>query len=242
MKPIIGVTQTITNDERYYQVSKNNLVAIERAGGIPVVLSYLGNRQMIRQIADMIDGLYLTGGDDIDPVHFNEEPHPRLGSYFPQRDAFEMELTKVMLGKNKPILGVCKGAQILNLAAGGDMYQDIYAQIDQSLLQHSQHSPNYTASHEVNVKKESLLYRIIGNEKIRVNSFHHQANRKVGKGFIVSGKSSDGVIEAVESVLHRFALGVQWHPEMLAVAGDDALSWKIYESFIEASQKKRIRH
>lgn len=241
-KPIIGVTQSVTTDERFYQVSRNNLHAIERAGGIPIVLSYLTDSRMLRKVADLIDGLYLTGGDDIDPIHFGEEPHPRLGSYFPERDVFELELTKVMLGKNKPILGVCKGAQILNIAAGGDMYQDIYSQIEEALIQHSQLSPNYVGSHEVSVKLDSLMYRIVEMDEIRVNSFHHQANRKVGKGFIVSGKSSDGVIEVIESVLHRFALGVQWHPEMLAVGGADEVSRKVFAAFIEACEKKRIRH
>lgn len=241
-KPIIGVTQSVTSDERFYQVSRNNLLAIEQAGGIPLALSYLTDSRMLRQVADFIDGLYLTGGDDIDPIHFEEEPHPKLGSYFPERDLFELELTKVMLGKNKPILGVCKGAQILNIAAGGDMYQDIFSQIEEPLIQHSQLSPNYIGSHGVSVKRDSLLYRVVESEKIRVNSFHHQANRRVGKGFIVSGRSGDGVIEVIESVLHRFALGVQWHPEMLAVGGGDEASRKVFAAFIEACEKKRIRH
>src|SRR5699024_9965205 len=181
-------------------------------------------------------------GDDINPAHFGEEPHPGLGSYFPERDVFELTITKMMLSKNKPILGVCKGAQILNLAAGGDMYQDIYAQIDIPLIQHSQKSPNHTPSHEVNLKQDSLLFQVVNLEKIRANSFHHQANRKVGEGFAISGKSSDGVIEVIESVIHRFALGIQWHPEMLAVGGNDKASKKIYKAFIGACGKKRIRH
>jgi putative glutamine amidotransferase len=189
-----------------------------------------------------LDGLYLTGGDDIHPVHFGEEPHPGLGSYFPERDASEIALTKIMLAKNKPILGVCKGAQILNLAVGGNMYQDIYAQIDTPLIQHTQKSPNYTPSHEVELKQDSLISQVVNREKLRVNSFHHQANRKVGKGFVISGKSSDGVIEVIESVTHRFALGVQWHPEMLAVVGNDEASREIYEAFIGACGQKRIRH
>ncbi|WP_405099551.1 gamma-glutamyl-gamma-aminobutyrate hydrolase family protein [Oceanobacillus sp. FSL H7-0719] len=235
MKPIIGVIPTIELDERFYRVSRNNLAAIEQAGGIPIVLSYLSHSNDMEQIAVKLDGLYLTGGDDIDPLYFNEEPHPKLGAFNPKRDAFEMAMTKNMLEKNKPVLGVCKGAQILNLAASGDMYQDIYAQINEPLLQHSQKAPSYAAVHQVELTEGSLIHQLAGQQNIRVNSFHHQANRKPGKGFIVSGKSSDGVVEAIESKEHRFALGVQWHPEMLGTAGD-VPSKNIYRGFITACE------
>lgn len=242
LKPIIGVTPGISEDEKFYKVSTDNLAAIEKAGGIPLVLSYLSKAQDIKQIVEKIDGLYLTGGDDIDPKYFNEDPHPNIGAFNPKRDALEMKITKLMLTKNKPILGVCKGTQMLNLAAGGDMYQDIYAQIDTDLIQHRQKAPRYVATHDVKLIKDSLIYQILGKENIRVNSLHHQANRQVGKGFIVSGKAADGVIEAIESLKHRFVLGLQWHPEMLAIGGNDAFSLKIYEAFIVACQNKRIRH
>lgn len=233
MKPLIGVIPAMESDEKFYKVSKNNLVALEEAGGIPVVLSYLSNANDIDQIIEQLDGLYLTGGDDIDPIHFNEEPHPNLGAFNPKRDAFEIEVTKKMLVKDKPVLGVCKGAQIINLASGGDMYQDIHAQIDDSLLQHNQKAPNYVALHEVELMKGSLIYQVVGRGKIRVNSFHHQANRQVDDAFVISGRAKDGVVEVVESKVHRFVLGVQWHPEMMAAVGDD-FSNKIFEGFISA--------
>ncbi|MBN6206435.1 gamma-glutamyl-gamma-aminobutyrate hydrolase family protein [Ralstonia pickettii] len=233
MKPIIGVTPTIEMNEKFYKVSKNNLLAIEKAGGIPAVLSFLSQSDDIDQVTEQLDGLYLTGGDDIDPIYFNEEPHRKLGAFHPGRDAFEIAITQKMLEKNKPVLGVCKGAQMLNIAAGGDMYQDIYSQINEPLLQHFQQAPNYTATHHVEFSEGSLIHQLIGKRKIRVNSFHHQANRRAGKGFIVSGKTSDGIVEVIESKNYRFALGVQWHPEMLAAA-DDLPSKKIYDGFILA--------
>lgn len=233
MKPLIGVTPAMESDESFYKVSKNNLLALEDAGGIPIVLSYLSSSSDIDQIIEQLDGLYLTGGDDIDPIHFNEEPHQKLGAFNPKRDVFEIEITKKMLSKDKPVLGVCKGAQIINLAVGGDMYQDIYAQIDDGLLQHKQKTSNYVAIHEIELLKGSLIHRLVGQENIRVNSFHHQANRRVGEGFVISGIAKDGVVEVVESMKHRFALGVQWHPEMMAVVGDDS-SKKIFQGFISA--------
>lgn len=233
MRPIIGITPYMEKDQSRYMVTNANIKAIYEAGGIPVILPYLSENPELEQIADQIDGLYATGGDDIDPTLFGEEPHPNLGTIIPKRDQFEIALVEKMLEKSKPILGVCRGSQILNIAAGGDMYQDIYAQIDKDLLQHSQNAPREHGSHFVHVLKGSLLHQITGIEKFRVNSIHHQANRNVPASFQISGKASDDVIEAIESKGHPFVLGVQWHPEAMAEAGDQT-SLKIYQHFVEA--------
>src|SRR5690625_2443131 len=127
-------------------------------------------------------------------------------------------------------------AQILNIAAGGDMYQDMYDQIDRQLLQHSQKASRTHSTHYVDVVHDTLLHEITQQDVIRVNSDHHQANRKIANGFLVCGKASDGIIEAIESKQHRFVLGVQWHPENMAVVEDD-MSLKIYEAFINACQQ-----
>lgn len=235
MKPIIGITSSMETDESYYMVDNNNIKAIAQAGGLPVILPYLPVETDIEQIANMIDGLYATGGYDIDPTLFREEPHPNLGTIIPARDAFEITLMKRLLAMGKPILGVCRGCQILNIAVGGDMYQDIYAQIDRTLLQHSQKAPKDHASHFIDVLKGSLLHRLTDAEKLKVNSRHHQANRNVSDPFQVSGKASDGIIEAIESKAHAFALGLQWHPENLAVSGDDH-SLRVFQGFIKSCQ------
>lgn len=235
VRPLIGVTPYMEIDQSRYMVSNANIKAIYEAGGMPVILPYLLNDEDLNQIVNQIDGLYLTGGDDIDPTLFGEEPHPKLGSIIPHRDRAEIALTKKMLGKNKPVLGVCRGSQILNIAAGGDMYQDMYAQIERPLLQHSQKAPREHGSHFVDVTKGSLLHHVTGTETLRVNSVHHQANRRVPLPFQISGKASDGIIEAIESKEHRFVLGVQWHPESMAVFGDEA-SKNIYQQFVETCQ------
>jgi len=237
MKPVIGVTASMEIDQSVYKVNNRNIKAIMRAGGLPVILPYFLGDEDIQQIAGQIDGLYATGGYDIDPTLFGEEPHPGLGTIIPARDQSEIKLMKKMMEWKKPILGVCRGSQTLNIAAGGDMYQDIYAQTAQALLQHTQKAPMEHMSHYVFVEKDSLLFRITGEEKFKINSYHHQANRNVSSDFRISGKASDGVVEAVESKELPFVLGLQWHPEA-TVAVNDRPSQKIYEAFIIACKQK----
>ncbi|WP_067725178.1 gamma-glutamyl-gamma-aminobutyrate hydrolase family protein [Oceanobacillus damuensis] len=236
MKPIIGVTASMETDRAYYAVANRNMKAIMTTGGIPMILPYFRDEADADHIVDRIDGLYATGGYDIDPILFDEEPHPKLGTIIPERDQTELILMKKMLEKNKPILGVCRGSQVLNIAAGGDMYQDIYSQINADLLQHSQKAPFDYCSHFVEVQEGSLLHRLTERDKFRINSFHHQANRSVPEDFQISGKASDGIIEAIESKSHSFVLGLQWHPEALIHDESDP-SLKIYQGFIEACRK-----
>ena len=222
-----------------YAVEAADNEAILRAGGLPIMLPHLREESDIDQIADRIAGLFSAGGYDIDPTLFGEEPHPNLGVIIPARDEFELALVRKMLELGKPILAICRGAQILNIAAGGDMYQDITTQIDGQLLQHQQKAPRSHGSHFVHVQPDSLLHRLTGVEQLKVNSRHHQANRLVPEPLLVSGTASDGVIESIESKEHRFVLGLQWHPENMAAAGD-APSLRIFEGFVEACLIKEL--
>ncbi|WP_188454311.1 gamma-glutamyl-gamma-aminobutyrate hydrolase family protein [Virgibacillus oceani] len=235
MKPLIGITSSMELDETNYMINKDNINAIAGAGGMPVMLPYLLADEDVGQLASTIDGLYLTGGYDIDPTYFTEEPHPNLGTIIPSRDAFEIPLIQKMFELGKPVLAVCRGCQILNIAAGGDMYQDIYAQIHHELLQHNQNAPSTHGSHLVNVCKGSLLHHLIGKETLKVNSRHHQANRAVADSFQISGKANDGIIEAIESIDLPFVLGLQWHPESMI---DDKDSQKIFQGFITSCKQK----
>ena len=230
MKPIIGVSSNLK--EHILSVSTDNIEAITRFGGIPIVLPNM-EKGITDSIANLIDGLLLTGGGDIDPTLFGEEPHQALGSIVPERDEFEVDLIKKMLAQNKPILGICRGAQILSIALGGDMYQDIYTQSEGKLIQHDQKAPRTHASHFVQVHKGSVLRNVVGEERFKVNSFHHQAVRNIPDGFRVSGLASDGIIEAFESEFHPFVMGIQWHPESLLLK-DDSPSISIFKGFIEA--------
>ncbi len=220
-----------------YLVSIDNAHAVLQAGGIPVMLPYIEDDKDIEELAESIDGLYLTGGDDIDPTLFGEEPLPNLGIIIPSRDAFELKLIRKFLSLDKPILAVCRGCQILNIAVGGDMYQDINSQFKEDILQHQQRAPKPHGSHYIDVPEGTLLHRLSGSKRFKVNSRHHQANRNVPAPFKVSGVASDGVIEAIESNVHSFVLGVQWHPENMVFGGDET-SLKIYVKFVEACKKK----
>ncbi|WP_223639609.1 gamma-glutamyl-gamma-aminobutyrate hydrolase family protein [Planococcus sp. 4-30] len=237
MKPIIGVTASLELGRDEYGIELADTEAIVSAGGLPIMLPHLMEEADIEEIAEHIDGLFLAGGYDIDPTLFDEEPHPNLGVIIPSRDAFELELAKKVLALKKPILGVCRGAQILNIAVGGDMYQDITTQVKADLLQHQQKAPRFHGSHFIDVTEGSLLHRLTGVQRMKVNSRHHQANRHVPKPFIISGISSDGIVEAIESTQHHFALGVQWHPENMARAKDSA-SLGIFAGFIEACREE----
>ncbi|MDN7241970.1 gamma-glutamyl-gamma-aminobutyrate hydrolase family protein [Planococcus sp. N028] len=237
MKPIIGITSSVELGRDEYAVEIADTEAVLRAGGLPLILPHLTKEADIDQLVGKLDGLFAAGGYDIDPTLFGEEPHPNLGVIIPSRDHFELLLIRKMLEAGKPILAICRGAQILNIAAGGDMYQDLPAQFKGTLLQHQQKAPKFHGSHFVQVEKDSLLYRLTGEEQLKVNSRHHQANRLVPSPFVISGTANDGVVEAIESTVHRFVLGLQWHPENMARA-EDAPSLRIFEGFIAACQDK----
>ncbi|MFT4412272.1 gamma-glutamyl-gamma-aminobutyrate hydrolase family protein [Fredinandcohnia humi] len=230
-KPIIGVTSHVELDHKH-SLANDYLQAIIQAGGIPVILP-IGIDEDISQIVDIIDGLVVTGGGDIDPTLFGEEPHPKLGTISPGRDSLEIAIINKMLMENKPILAICRGIQILNIAVGGDMYQDIYSQTENELLQHSQKATRYHLAHFVKAKENSLLANIAGEAQFKVNTYHHQAVRHIPLPLTVSGVASDGIIEAIESTEHTFVLGVQWHPEALAVNGND-VAIRIFTRFIES--------
>ena len=236
MKPVIGITADMES-ERTYKLNNNYVTAVIRAGGLPLILPN-GIEQDLKQTAEMLDGLLLTGGGDIDPTLFNEEPHALLGEVTPTRDTLEIELAKEIIQVNKPILGICRGLQILNVALGGAVFQDIHSQNTNPILQHSQKAPRSYQSHFVQVEKDTILESITETPKIKVNSFHHQAVKNVPEPLIISGTASDGIIEAVESTAHHFVLGVQWHPEALA-ENEDAVSLRLFNKFIEKCKESR---
>ncbi len=233
LKPLIGISTSEDNKES--MLSHQYVKAVTNAGGIPVVLPNIVEHNSLESLVELLDGLLLSGGGDIDPTLFGEEPHPKLGLIRPNRDKFEMHMIKEFLIRDKPILAICRGCQILNIAVGGDMFQDIYSQINKDLLQHTQLAPMTHGSHYVHVKDGSLLHQITDMLKFKVNSYHHQANRKVAANFQLSATASDGIIEAIESKVHSFVLGLQWHPEGMLPNGDnDNYAHVIFESFLQA--------
>lgn len=234
---MIGITADF-EEEKNFILNESYVNAVIRAGGIPFILPCSHEVDYI-QFVKRLDGLLLTGGGDMNPMLFGEEPHQNLGYVNPVRDAFEYTLAQKMLKENKPILGICRGLQILNIVLKGNMYQDIYAQNHSKLLQHNQNAPRSHRSHVVQVKKETLLYEIAQVHEFKVNSYHHQAVKDVLKPLIISATAKDGIIEAIESTNHRFVLGVQWHPEVLAESGD-RVSLNLFAQFIKQSRMRRL--
>jgi putative glutamine amidotransferase len=215
-RPLIGITG------RHYQynaeiagvfVGDGYTKGVYEAGGLPVVLPYTEDEQQLQAWVEHLDGLILSGGEDIDPSYFKENPMIGLGEVSPERDRLESIIGLEMLSLGKPVLGICRGIQVMNVIAGGSLYQDLPRQIKG--MQHSQKAPRSHLAHEVEILRNSLLYRLFGTTSVKVNTFHHQAVKDVAPGFIVSAKAKDGVVEAIESTKHPFAVGVQWHPENL---------------------------
>ncbi|MDR6550077.1 gamma-glutamyl-gamma-aminobutyrate hydrolase family protein [Paenibacillus qinlingensis] len=233
MKPIIVVTSTFDNGHTFLHKDYSN--AIIEAGGIPFVMPYMASQDMLDQICEMADGLMLSGGEDIDPFLYGEEPAPGLGAITPERDVLESRLTERFLKSDKPILAICRGLQLLNAVAGGTLIQDI-ERAQAVCLQHRQQAPRAHLSHQIHIESGSLLERIIGSAHIRVNSFHHQAVKRTAPDFRVNATAADGIIEGLESMIHRFVLGVQWHPENLA--GTNEAANDIFRAFVHACISK----
>jgi putative glutamine amidotransferase len=214
MRPIIGITcGTSDLDSNDNTIPNSYIGAIEDAGGTPIILPLVKKESSFADFIDIMDGLLLSGGVDLDPSFFGEEPQPALGRIDADRDRTEMFLATKALEANIPILGICRGIQLLNVAAGGTLYQDIYSECS-NLLKHRQTAPGTHATHVIDIKKGSRLLDIMGQTRIKVNTFHHQAVKKVAPDFIVSAVASDGIVEGIESTKY-FAIGVQFHPERM---------------------------
>lgn len=229
--PVIGVTTFISSDG--LRLPENYSIAVAGEQGVPVILAKVEDEALIKKQIDNIDGLLLSGGDDIEPSFFGESPHQKMGDIEPGRDLYELKLIEYALEAGKPILGICRGAQILNVQQGGTLYQDIYSQHGDSTMKHSQGAAKDYLSHKVTVTEGTKLYEILGETEIRTNSFHHQANKHPAESLQISAKAEDGIIEAVESAEHDFVIGVQWHPEGTYLV--DESSKKIFRAFIKAA-------
>jgi putative glutamine amidotransferase len=204
------------------------LRAIERAGGIPVVLPPLAPEH-VPALVGQLAGICLSGGPDIAPAGYGAPPHPELGPTEPRLDAFEFEVTRHADVLGLPILGICRGAQSLNVARGGTLIQHLP---EVSALHHRQPDPGRVRTHAVRVEAGSRLARLLGEEATCVNSFHHQAVERVGRGLRPVAWAPDGVIEAIEGEGPRFVLGVQWHAEGLV---DDPEHLAIFQGLVAAS-------
>ena len=248
-KPIIAITGNFVDGEtriadRYYK-------SIVKAGGIPFIMPPLADKDVIINTLDRVDGLLLTGGGDVNPLWVGEEPSPSLRSINRERDEAELLTVSLAYNRNIPILGICRGIQVLASALGGTVDQDIAeafsashsvnnsGQTQHALIKHSQDADRNEPTHTVKISKDTTLYSIYNTEYLAVNSMHHQAVRSGGKRFNVSAISPDGVIEAIESNEFKPIMGVQWHPEWLEESGKNLFSWLV-KSASEFSDAKKL--
>lgn len=232
-RPIIGLTLDSEEPGGYsklpwYALRQNYCAAVVRAGGLPILLPH--EPEQADAYLDEIDGLLVTGGNfDVDPALFGDTSrHPTVKTK-DRRTAFEVNVTRGALARDKPVLGICGGQQLLNVVLGGTLIQHIPDEIDNALA-HEQPNPRTEAGHIVTVAPGTLLRKICGAEELAVNSAHHQAVKAVGPDVIVDALAEDGVIEGIEHPAYRYCIGVQWHPEYSISVGDD----KIFDAFIKA--------
>ncbi|MBC6444807.1 MAG: gamma-glutamyl-gamma-aminobutyrate hydrolase family protein [Alphaproteobacteria bacterium GM202ARS2] len=212
IKPLIGLTMTWDDTAGgTYALRQNYCACVTQAGGVPLLLPYgVGD---VAGYGACLDGLIVTGGDfDIDPSLFGAKARHERVKTQPNRTDFEMAMTKELLARDKPVLGICGGMQLVNVIHGGTLIQDI-ATTHEGALNHELPNPPEQVSHRVRIEGDTLLHRIVGKKEVRVNSSHHQAVDKVGEQLRISARADDGIIEAIESLRYRFCLGVQWHPE-----------------------------
>lgn len=226
MAPLIGLTldtapPTGLGKSPRYVIRQNYCDAVASAGAAPICLPH--QMDAIEAIADRLDGLVVTGGAfDVDPKLFGDNARHDSVVLKEDRTAFEWAVTEAMLKRDKPVLGICGGQQLLNVILGGTLIQHIEDEIQGNIL-HEQPNPRDEPGHLVKIVPGTLLHRLTGRSEIAVNSAHHQAVKKVGEGALSNALAPDGLIEGIESKTHRFCLGVQWHPEFILSEADRAL-------------------
>lgn len=237
-QPVIGLTGNFADGDA--RLCEQYYMSVVRAGGTPVIIPPVADKDVIINTLDKIDGLVLTGGGDINPLWAGEEPSPRLHGINHMRDKAELLTVRLAYNRQIPMLGICRGIQTLVTALDGEVDQDIAesfaaahgagraaAAAGHSLIKHSQDADRSEPTHTVRISRESVLYSLYKTETLAVNSIHHQAVRASGRRFSVSAKAPDGVIEAIESSEFKPFIGVQWHPEWLGESGQVLFRWLV---------------
>jgi putative glutamine amidotransferase len=243
MKPLIGITAGEIKNKLYpwgpivYGQCHTYVDAVIRAGGVPVILPITDDFSVLRALSDKLDALLLSGGNDINPTLYGEDPYETTIDMSDLRDRTEVFLLQESLKRNKPILGICRGMQLLNVVCGGSLYQDIKHDIPEASNHRSSlEAEDYKSlSHGIKFKPESKISKALDAEFIKANSLHHQTVKELGKDLIAVGWSEDGLIEAIEMTNEQFVIGIQAHPE--ALENDVEPEWqKLFTAFIAATE------
>jgi len=216
MRPLIATTTTSYEDPSYrtpqVMLGIPYLAAVERMGGTPILVTPAHDDESIARLVDLADGLVLTGGEDVDPSCYGQEPHPKLASVNRARDRMEMRALERAMERGMPVLAICRGLQLLNVALGGTLFQDLPSQRAEGLI-HEQDAPINERWHSARVAESSQLAQIFGATDLFINSFHHQGINQLAESLRPVAWAEDGLIEGVEGREHPWMIGVQWHPE-----------------------------
>lgn len=237
---VIGISGNIIFDKdsiypKAY-VSDGYITSVAKANGIPLMMPICEDKEIVKGMVSSVDGVIISGGVDIHPFKYGKEPSPNIGDISLERDELDFSIMEYALKMKKPILGICRGMQVINVFFGGTLVQDILSE-RKTDIKHSQSAPSYVPTHKVNVVKDSLIYKIFG-KSAEVNSFHHQSIDNLAKDFKVSATANDGIVEAIEyKGKDDFILGVQWHPELLS---SKIISMQnIFDMFVEICKSGR---
>lgn len=233
-KPWIGIPTRYHEKSEYLGQIRHYLDAMLWAGGLPLLIPSVGDREIVREYAERVQGILLPGSPtDIDPVHYGAGAHSKLGRLYPERDATDFAILDLAEKKDLPVLGICFGIQSLNVHRGGSLVQDIPSLVPNPLM-HDVDDERPPARHLVRIAEDSLIGKLVGRSEAEVNSYHHQSIQNPGRNLRAVAFASDGVIEAVEDTTGRFVIGVQWHPER--GWKEDPLSKALFTSFIEEAR------
>ncbi|MBC7263798.1 MAG: gamma-glutamyl-gamma-aminobutyrate hydrolase family protein [Chloroflexi bacterium] len=235
MRPLIGITCSSDQQTSRFSLARNYIAAVEIAGGAPIIIPYPSDPVILHDVHEKLDGLLLSGGGDVAPHRYGTTDSGHLIEVDEQRDEAEWQLARWALEDNRPLLAICRGIQVLNVALGGTLYQDLSVEYP-GALQHrcAPHCPRDHTAHTVSVVQGTLTARLLGvkpDQVVPVNSFHHQSVKDVATGLIVTARAPDGVVEGLESPAHRFVIGVQWHPEEML---SQAAMRRLFIGFVEA--------
>lgn len=240
-KPVIGLSGSHIFDDhgtfamypRAY-VNHDYVQSILSAGGIPIILPFNENKDCIHDMIDCVDGLLLSGGHDVYPLYYGEEPLQGIGDVWPARDQFDFSLLDNAMKKKLPIMAVCRGHQVVNVFHGGTLYQDLKYD-SKCIIKHSQGQTPSLPTHTVTIEADSRFAQIIEKSQMVTNSHHHQTVHRVGKGLRVTATAQDGTVEAMEGTDYPYLVTYQFHPEMMASTSPDAM--KLFVDFVNAAKQ-----
>jgi putative glutamine amidotransferase len=233
-RPRIGITMRIEQTTDRFYLGRHYSEAVAAAGGLPLHISLIPDAAYIDAVMEDLDGILLPGSDsDVDPLRYGQDPHPKLGTVQPLKDETDLLVIAAAERLNLPLFAICFGMQVLNVARGGTLIQDIRSQVPAG-IKHEQGAPRDRWSHSVRILEGSKLSTIAGSDKLLVNSHHHQVVEKVGENLVPTAWSNDGLIEALEDPRsERFLVAVQWHPEL--GWEKDPVSRRLFSSFISSA-------